>query len=66
MHALAAGKPVAARSIPATREVLACLQGDKKVKAGKLRFVLPTGISQVVIRDDVPAELILAAMAKLE
>jgi 3-dehydroquinate synthase len=46
--------------------VLACLQGDKKVKAGKLRFVLPTGISQVVIRDDVPAELILAAMAKLE
>ncbi len=27
MHALAAGKPVAARSIPATLEVLACLQG---------------------------------------
>jgi 3-dehydroquinate synthetase len=36
------------------------------VKTGKLRFVLPTGIGQVVIRDDVPAELILAAIAKLE
>jgi 3-dehydroquinate synthase len=46
--------------------VLACLQADKKVKTGKLRFVLPTGIGQVVIRDDVPAELILAAMTKLE
>jgi GT2 family glycosyltransferase len=32
MHALAAGKPVAARSIPATREVLACLQGVKGVE----------------------------------
>jgi 3-dehydroquinate synthase len=61
----AAGRPLKMPKLE-SNAVLACLQGDKKVKAGKLRFVLPTGISQVVIRDDVPAELILAAMAKLE
>jgi 3-dehydroquinate synthase len=61
----AAGLPLKMPKLE-SNAVLACLQGDKKVKAGKLRFVLPTGISQVVIRDDVPAELILAAMAKLE
>jgi 3-dehydroquinate synthase len=61
----AAGLPLKMPKLESSA-VLACLQGDKKVKAGKLRFVLPTGISQVVIRDDVPAELILAAMAKLE
>lgn len=32
MHALAAGKPVAARNIPATREVLACLDGVQGVE----------------------------------
>ncbi|EDY39459.1 3-dehydroquinate synthase [Cyanobium sp. PCC 7001] len=45
--------------------VLACLQGDKKVREGQLRFVLPTAIGVVQIRDDVSAGTILGAIAGL-
>ncbi|HEX8522183.1 MAG TPA: 3-dehydroquinate synthase [Tepidisphaeraceae bacterium] len=38
---------------------------DKKVQAGKLRLVLPDRIGHVVIRDDVPAELVRAAVESL-
>ena len=44
--------------------VLACLQGDKKVRDGRVRFVLPTGIGEVEIRDDVGADQVLAAMER--
>ena len=43
--------------------VLDCLQGDKKVRDGKVRFVLPTAIGAVVIRDEVEATRITAALA---
>ena len=46
--------------------VLACLQADKKVRAGRLRFVLPSAIGAVVIRDDVETDMILAAMRRLQ
>ncbi|HVT87992.1 MAG TPA: 3-dehydroquinate synthase [Tepidisphaeraceae bacterium] len=39
---------------------------DKKVKSGKLRFVLPDRIGRVVIRDDVPAEVVRAAIHSLK
>ncbi|MCX5947861.1 MAG: 3-dehydroquinate synthase [Cyanobacteria bacterium] len=42
-----------------------CLQGDKKVKKGRIRFVLPTAIGRVAIRDDVNQEMILAIAADL-
>ena len=42
--------------------VLDCLQGDKKVRDGKVRFVLPTAIGAVVMRDDVDAKTITAVM----
>jgi len=45
--------------------VLACLQGDKKVRAGRVRFVLPTGIGSVEIRDDISSEVIGAALDQL-
>ena len=46
---------------PLSREsVWQCLQGDKKVRAGRIRFVLPTAIGQVAIRDDVSLDTILA------
>jgi 3-dehydroquinate synthase len=45
--------------------VLTCLQADKKVRAGKVRFVLPTAIGQVIIRDDVSADTIVAALERL-
>jgi 3-dehydroquinate synthase len=45
--------------------VLACLQGDKKVRQGKARFVLPVAIGQVVIRDDIDPELIRQVLLEL-
>jgi 3-dehydroquinate synthase len=45
--------------------VLNCLKGDKKVRDGKVRFVLPTAIGSVLIRDDVAPATILAAMEAL-
>ena len=43
--------------------VLACLQGDKKVREGQVRFVLPTGIGRVEIRNDVSEATIRSALA---
>ncbi len=55
----AAGLPNAFPAL--SREaVWRCLQSDKKVKDGRIRFVLPTAIGAVVIRDDVNLETILA------
>jgi 3-dehydroquinate synthase len=44
--------------------VLSCLQGDKKVREGRVRFVLPTGIGTVEIRDDSDSAAILAALER--
>jgi 3-dehydroquinate synthase len=44
--------------------VLSCLQGDKKVRDGRVRFVLPTGIGSVQIRDDIDAAAIQAALQR--
>jgi 3-dehydroquinate synthase len=45
--------------------VLLCLQGDKKVRDGRVRFVLPTAVGAVEIRDDVMPATIRSALAKL-
>jgi len=45
--------------------VLACIQGDKKVRQGKVRFVLPTAIGQVQIRDDIDPGLIRQVLLEL-
>jgi 3-dehydroquinate synthase len=45
--------------------VLACLQGDKKVRDGQVRFVLPTAIGGVEIRDDVTAATIGRALDRI-
>ncbi|MFM7171002.1 MAG: 3-dehydroquinate synthase [Cyanobium sp.] len=42
--------------------VLLTLQSDKKVRQGLVRFVLPTAIGQVVIRDDVDEGTILETL----
>ena len=44
--------------------VLRCLQGDKKVRDGRVRFVLPTALGTVQIRDDVNGEQVLAALER--
>lgn len=46
-------------------EVVDAMAFDKKVKSGKLRFVLPDRIGHVVIRDDVPAELVRRAVESI-
>ncbi|MFO0016726.1 MAG: 3-dehydroquinate synthase [Synechococcaceae cyanobacterium] len=48
-----------------TDAVLTCLQADKKVRDGKVRFVLPTAIGQVILRDDVAPDTIVAALERL-
>jgi 3-dehydroquinate synthase len=45
--------------------VLQCLQGDKKVRDGRVRFVLPTAIGSVQIRDDVTAATIGRALVRI-
>jgi 3-dehydroquinate synthase len=45
--------------------VLECLQGDKKVRDGRVRFVLPTTIGGVQIRDDVTAATIGQALISI-
>ncbi|WP_411867417.1 3-dehydroquinate synthase [Vulcanococcus limneticus] len=71
----AAGLPLAWPALDPDA-VLACLQGDKKVRDGKVRFVLPLGAGapaepggsvygSVVIRDDVEAATIRQVLARL-
>ena len=43
-------------------EVVGAMAFDKKVKAGKVRFVLPDRIGHVVVRDDVPLDLVRRAV----
>ncbi len=46
-------------------QVVESMYFDKKVKSGKIRFVLPDRIGHVVIRDDLPRELVEEAIASL-
>ena len=45
--------------------ILDALQTDKKVKAGRVRFVLPTGIGAADVTDQVPADAIRQALKVL-
>ena len=56
-----AGLPLAAPPLEpdAVRE---CLLRDKKVRHGRVRFVLPTQIGAVELRDDVPLAMAQAAL----
>lgn len=45
--------------------VVGAMAFDKKVKSGKLRFVLLNGIGRAVVRDDVPVELVRDAVESI-
>jgi 3-dehydroquinate synthase len=47
------------------KKLVAYLGVDKKVKAGKVNFVLPEKLGRVVIRNDVPAGVIKQVLAEL-
>lgn len=59
-----AGLPASGLKLPVD-EVVGAMIFDKKVKAGKVRFVLPDRIGHVVIRDDVPENLVRRAIESL-
>ena len=46
--------------------ILRRLQSDKKTRNGKVHFVLPTEIGKVEIVNDVPAEVVLAAVREIQ
>jgi len=48
-----------------TSTVVEAMAFDKKVKAVRLRLVLPDGIGRAVVRDNVPTELVMEAMQSL-
>lgn len=56
--------PVRGSKLP-TKDVVDAMIFDKKVRGGKVRFVLPDRIGHVVIRDDVPAEMVSRAVESL-
>jgi 3-dehydroquinate synthase len=47
-------------------EIIETLQTDKKVKDGKVRFVLPTEIGVVTVTDQVPSDTIRQVLAKMQ
>ena len=59
-----AGLPTAWPSLDVD-SVLTTLRGDKKVRHGRLRFVLPTRIGEVVIRDDISDSDVRECLAAL-
>jgi 3-dehydroquinate synthase len=56
--------PVRGLSLP-TKEVVDAMIFDKKVRGGKVRFILPGRIGHVVIRDDIPPDLVTRAVESL-
>ncbi len=46
--------------------IIDALQSDKKVKAGKVRFILPQAIRSVVITDEVSREVLREVLAGME
>ena len=49
----------------AANEIMDRMKSDKKVRDGRIRFVLPTRIGEVVIRDDVPRETIVETIEEM-
>jgi 3-dehydroquinate synthase len=60
----AAGLPLRA-ALPDDARLLEAMALDKKVAAGRIRFILPERIGKVVIRDGVPSEAVRAAWATI-
>lgn len=57
--------PLPAMPRLAPQRLAALLRGDKKTRAGRVRFVLPRGIGRVEVRDDVPPRLVRAVLRDL-
>jgi 3-dehydroquinate synthase len=60
-----AGLPVKLPSGLDIEAILDSLQTDKKVKAGQVRFILPTQIGEVTITDKVTPDIIRVVLAQM-
>lgn len=58
-----AGLPTEIPTEITVEAILESIKGDKKVKAGKVRFILPNTIGAVTISDRVTSEIIRAALS---
>ncbi|WP_019505793.1 3-dehydroquinate synthase [Pleurocapsa sp. PCC 7319] len=56
------GLPTEIPSELTIEDILETIKSDKKVKAGKVRFILPNSIGEVMITDQVTPEIITAAL----
>jgi 3-dehydroquinate synthase len=67
-HLAAVGLPTSVRDIPGgvgpADDLMAAIAQDKKVKRGRLTFILTRGIGQSFIADDVPADVVRAFLAE--
>jgi 3-dehydroquinate synthase len=59
-----AGLPTSGLKLP-TSEVVETMHFDKKVKSGRVRFILPDQIGHVIIRNDLSESLVREAMESL-
>ena len=60
-----AGLPTKVASQIKVKDVLETIKNDKKVKSGKVRFILPTKIGHVKITDKVSADVVKEAVSQL-
>jgi 3-dehydroquinate synthase len=61
-----AGLPTQLPSVLDIEAIIDTLQTDKKVKDGKVRFVLPTQIGAVTVTDQVPADVIRQVLRQIQ
>jgi len=61
-----AGLPTKLPNVLDIEGILDTLQTDKKVEAGKVRFVLPTQIGAVTVTDQVPADVIRQVLREMQ
>ncbi len=61
-----AGLPTKLPNVLDIEAILDSLQTDKKVEAGKVRFVLPTQIGAVTVTDQVPADVIRQVLRQMQ
>ena len=61
-----AGLPTQLPSVLDIEAIIDTLQTDKKVKDGKVRFVLPTQIGAVTVTDQVPADVIRQVLRQMQ
>jgi 3-dehydroquinate synthase len=58
------GLPTTCPSVD-TRDIIQAMELDKKVRVGMVHWVLLKGVGEVVIRDDVPQEIVLSVLQGL-